>query len=197
VGSSYASFPRSGKDFAGSDLILPTARLPSIAKAERNGYCTMRTLLTRRWGSLTFRAADWIRQAKRDLQHARDDLQGGYLEWACFSAHQAGKKAVGALFQHLDGEARGHSITRLLKALAGTAGIPEDLQEPGLRPDRLYIPTRYANSFDSGAPADYSGEKDAWKAIGDGAAIVDFCEGRIPGPRQVGWKLRQAARQLR
>lgn len=127
-----------------------------------------------------------MRQAKRDLQHARDDVQGEYFEWACFSAHQAGEKAVKALFQHLDGEARGHSITRLLKALAGRAGAPEDLQEAGLRLDRLYIPTRYANSFDSGAPADYFGEKDAREAIGDAAAIVDFCEGQIPGSGEDG-----------
>lgn len=127
------------------------------------------------------RAADWIRQAKRDLQHARDDVRGGYFEWACFSAHQAGEKAVKALFQHLHGEARGRSITGLLKALAGRAALPENLQEAGLRLDRLYIPTRYANSFASGTPADYFGEKDAKEAIGDAAAIVDFCEGRISG----------------
>jgi HEPN domain-containing protein len=125
-------------------------------------------------------------QAKRDLQHARHDRQSGYFEWACFSAHQAGEKAVKALFQHLHGEARGHSITGLLKALARMVAIPEELQGAGLRLDRLYIPTRYANSFASGAPADYFSEKDAREAIGDAAAIVDFCEGRIPRSRQDG-----------
>lgn len=68
----------------------------------------------------------------------------------------------------------------------GEGGGPEDLQEAGLRLDRLYIPTRYANSFDSGAPADYFGEKDAREAIGDAAAIVDFCEGQIPGSGEDG-----------
>jgi len=129
---------------------------------------------------LASRAADWMRQAKRDLQHAGNDLEGGYFEWACFSAHQAAEKAVRALFQHLHGEARGHSITGLLKALAGRAAVPEELRGEGLRLDRLYIPTRYANSFASGVPSDYFDEKDAREAIGDAAAIVDFCEGRIP-----------------
>lgn len=123
-----------------------------------------------------------MRQAKRDLEHAGGDLDGGYFEWSCFSAHQAAEKAVKALFQHLHGEARGHSIMGMLKALASRAAIPEDLQDAGMRLDRLYIPTRYANSFESGAPADYFGEKDARGAISDAAAIVDFCEGRISGP---------------
>lgn len=127
-----------------------------------------------------------MRQAKRDFQHARNDLQGGYFEWACFSAHQAAKKAIKALFQHLHGEARGHSVTGLLKALAGRAAIPEELQGTGLRLDRLYIPTRDANSFASGAPADYFDEKDAREAIGDAAAIVGFCESRIPGSGEDG-----------
>ena len=53
-----------------------------------------------------------------------------------------------------------------------------------MRLDRFYIPTRYANSFASGTPADYFGEKDAREAIDDARAIVDFCESRIPGSRQ-------------
>jgi len=129
---------------------------------------------------LASRAADWMRQAKRDLQHAQDDLKGGYFEWACFSAHQAAEKAVKAVFQHLHGEARGHSIRGLLKALVKKVAIPEELHEAGMRLDRFYIPTRYANSFDSGAPADYFGEDDARKAIGDASRIVEFCEGRVP-----------------
>lgn len=132
------------------------------------------------------RAADWMRQAKRDLQHAGDDLKGGYFEWACFSAHQAAEKAVKALFQHLHGEARGHSITAMLKALASRATIPEDLRDAAVRLDRLYIPTRYAHAFASGAPADFFGENDAREAIRDAAAIVDFCEGRISGSREDG-----------
>jgi HEPN domain-containing protein len=50
-----------------------------------------------------------------------------------------------------------------------------------MRLDRFYIPTRYANSFDSGAPCDYFGREDATKAIGDASQIVEFCQGRIPG----------------
>jgi HEPN domain-containing protein len=122
-----------------------------------------------------------MRQAKRDLEHARDDLKGGYFEWACFSAHQAAEKAAKAVFHHPHGEARGQPIRGLLKALMNRVAIPEQLHEAGIRLDRLYIPTRYANSFDSGAPADYFGKENARRAIGDAKGIVDFCQGRVPG----------------
>ncbi|MGQ9839523.1 MAG: HEPN domain-containing protein [Anaerolineae bacterium] len=53
------------------------------------------------------RSADWLRQAQRDLEHARHDASDGYYEWGCFSAQQAAEKAVKALYQHLGGEAGG------------------------------------------------------------------------------------------
>lgn len=43
------------------------------------------------------RSRDWMDQAERDLQHARSDVDGGYYEWACFSAQQAAEKAVKAV----------------------------------------------------------------------------------------------------
>ena len=42
------------------------------------------------------RSADWLAQAKRDLVHARHDVEAEFYEWACFSAQQAAEKAVNA-----------------------------------------------------------------------------------------------------
>jgi len=47
------------------------------------------------------RASDWIRQAVRDLEHAKRSIEIRHFEWACFAAHQAAEKAVKALYQHL------------------------------------------------------------------------------------------------
>lgn len=99
-------------------------------------------------------------------------------------ASRAAEKAIKALFQYLHGEARGHSITGLLKALPNQVAVPSNLQDAGIRLERLYIPTRYAHAFSSGAPADYFGENDAREAIGGAKAIVDLCERRISGPRE-------------
>jgi HEPN domain-containing protein len=45
------------------------------------------------------RSADWIDQARGDLQHAQNDLQDGFYDWACFSAQQAAGKAVKAVLK--------------------------------------------------------------------------------------------------
>ena len=51
------------------------------------------------------RSKDWFNQALRDLEQARDSLQAGRHEWACFAAHQAAEKAVKALHLRLGQEA--------------------------------------------------------------------------------------------
>lgn len=85
------------------------------------------------------RSADWMEQARGDLEHARFDVQGGFYEWARFSAQQAAGKAVKAIFQKLGREAWGHSVAglqhlytrgeaeRLLGYAARIPGFCEDL----------------------------------------------------------------------
>ncbi|HIE50550.1 MAG TPA: HEPN domain-containing protein [Armatimonadetes bacterium] len=43
------------------------------------------------------RYADWMAQAERDLQVARDNCAQGNFEWSAFQRQQAGEKAVKAL----------------------------------------------------------------------------------------------------
>jgi len=33
------------------------------------------------------RSRDFLDQAEWDLEHARSDLEHGFYDWACFSAH--------------------------------------------------------------------------------------------------------------
>ncbi len=40
------------------------------------------------------RYADWLRQAEADLRHARNALEDGDHEWACFAAQQAEAEAA-------------------------------------------------------------------------------------------------------
>jgi hypothetical protein len=40
------------------------------------------------------RSADWLDQARGDLQHARSDVERAFYDWACFSAQQAAEKAA-------------------------------------------------------------------------------------------------------
>lgn len=121
------------------------------------------------------RARDWLRQARRNLEHARRDAEDGYCEWGCFSAQQAAGKAVKALYQHPAGEAWGHALKRLFEELPAQVGVTPQLVDAGRILDRSYIPTRYPNGFDDGIPADYYTAEDCRIAIGCAEAILRFC----------------------
>lgn len=121
------------------------------------------------------RAKDWLYQAEGDLQHAKNAMKDGDYDWACFAAHQAAEKSVKGLILSKSGEGWGHSVTRLLKDLSEITGISEALLKTAMRLDKHYIPTRYPNGFDNGAPREYYTDEDAEKAIEDAQLIYDFC----------------------
>ena len=125
---------------------------------------------------MTNRAPDWLAQAGHDLEHARHALDDGDFDWSCFAAHQAAEKAVKALFLSLGGEGWGHSITRLLRDASHRLEVTDDLIMAAQRLDKHYIPTRYPNGFDLGAPRDYYTADEARQAISDAQRIYDFCQ---------------------
>lgn len=121
------------------------------------------------------RYKDWYRQAEADLRHARSALQSGAFEWSCFAAQQAGEKAVKAVFLKHNQEAWGHTVTALLGNLPGT----EHLADQAKTLDKHYIPTRYPNGFDTGAPTDFYTQNDAEQAIACAEQILAFCRDQI------------------
>lgn len=121
-------------------------------------------------------------QAQRDLDSAMHQAQGGYHEWACFISQQAAEKALKAVYQHLAGEAWGHVLVRLLEGLAGRVHVPPEIKRAALRLDRLYLPTRYPNGWDRGAPKDFYGPEDAQDAIACAQTILRFCDGILARP---------------
>lgn len=128
------------------------------------------------------RADDWLSQATHDLAHARHALEAGDHDWACFAAHQGAEKAVKALFLHLGGEAWGHAITRMLQDLGERIELGKELLDAARRLDKHYLPTRYPNGFDAGAPADYYTASEAREAIADADLLHDFCQQSIRRP---------------
>ena len=127
------------------------------------------------------RHADWLRQAKRDLAHARNAAEDGDYEWSCFAAQQGAEKAVKAVYQRLGAVAWGHSVTMLLTNLPETHCPPETLVDRAKALDKHYITARYPNGFEQGAPLDYYTRPEAERSIQDAQAIVHFCENILVG----------------
>ncbi len=125
------------------------------------------------------RYLDWFKQAEADLRHARHALKAGDFEWSCFAAHQAAEKALKAVFQKLGMDAWGHTLTILIGNLPPSAQPPDRLVNYARMLDKHYIPTRYPNSFESGAPTDFYTEKEAEDAIQHAEEIIEFCRDQI------------------
>ena len=120
------------------------------------------------------RAGDWLNQALRDLEQARDSKEAGRHEWACFAAHQAAEKAVKALHLRRGQEAWGHVVVRLLRELPADVGADDPLIERARVLDTFYIPARYPNSHSEGAPFEHYGPLQSEEAIDYAGAIIEF-----------------------
>lgn len=123
------------------------------------------------------RSRDWLKQAFKDLEHAKLSMENGYYEWACFASHQAAEKAVKALHLYHKQEAWGHVIAKLLRELP--IEIPSDLIEKAKVLDLYYIPTRYPNGFPEGAPFEHFGKIQAEEAIKYASEIVQFVRAKM------------------
>ncbi len=121
------------------------------------------------------RSRDWFDQAESDLRHARSDMDGGYYEWACFSAQQSAEKAVKAVFQAMGAEAWGHAVADLLTELNRRHAVPDALIEAGLELDKAYIPTRYPNAHPAGSPRTRYTKGEGVRLIGYADEILRFC----------------------
>jgi len=127
---------------------------------------------------MSSRVTDWMRQAERDLEVARTTRANGQFDWSCFAAQQAAEKVLKSLYQFHNAEGLGHVLDRLVEGLL--------VDEPGLEAhresakilDKFFIPTRYPNGLDSGAPADAYTETEADLAIDRAVKIIEFCQTR-------------------
>jgi HEPN domain-containing protein len=120
-------------------------------------------------------------QARHNLEQARVSQANRLYDWSCFAAQQAGEMGAKAVFYRRNQEAVGHSIKRMLDAL----GIKDSaLLDAARTLDKHYIPTRYPNGFDSGAPKDYYTERDAVEAIRCAEIVLRTCTDLIAGSGQ-------------
>ena len=125
------------------------------------------------------RSRDWLDQAKRDLEHARQSIGLGHFEWACFAAQQAAEKALKALHLHQGTVAWGHSVFELLEGLPEGQRPTAELLDRARVLDRFYIPPRYVNAHPAGPSYRYYTRADADQAVTIAEEVVAYCERQI------------------
>lgn len=125
------------------------------------------------------RAEDWFRQAEADLRHARNALEDGDYEWACFAAQQAVEKAAKAVYQSHHLEGWGHTTSLLLGNLPESLRPGDDVLDLAKTLDKHYIFTRYPNGFEVGAPTDFYTRAEAEHAAAIAERILAFCRDQI------------------
>jgi HEPN domain-containing protein len=118
-------------------------------------------------------------QAHGDLRHARSDIDGGYYNWACFSAQQAAERALKAVFQKMGAEAWGYSVADLLLESFRSHKGPQALMDAAMELDKACIPTRYPNALPAGSPKGRYTKTEAERLTDYAEKIIEFCEGLL------------------
>jgi len=91
-------------------------------------------------------AERWMADADEDLRVAEDLISSKHYAASCFHSQQAAEKAVKACLYALSVEARGHSITGLLRVLREVSDRDfEELVEDAKLLDKHYSPPRCPN----------------------------------------------------
>jgi HEPN domain-containing protein len=128
-----------------------------------------------------FNRTEWSRylsQARHTLASARRDTDDGDFAWACFKSQQAAEMAAKGFIRAGGGLATGHSVVSLLQA--AVEPIPDRLAHCARELDKVYIPTRYPDVYDSGSPHEYFDHRDAVAHVECAAAIVAHLESEVP-----------------
>ncbi|BCU66867.1 DNA-binding protein [Sulfolobales archaeon HS-7] len=114
----------------------------------------------------------WFKSAKLTIDSAKHDLEGGFYNWACFKAQQSAELAVKAYFYGIGQPRTGHTVSNLLTLL----NAPEDLIDMAKYLDKLYIPTRYPDVWQSEAPQYYYTRREAEEAIKYAEEVIKYVE---------------------
>ncbi|MGQ0815378.1 MAG: HEPN domain-containing protein [Gemmatimonadota bacterium] len=122
---------------------------------------------------------DWLAQAERDFEQARDSARADRHEWACFAAHQGAEKAIKALHLKHGQEAWGHVVAKLIAELPPQAQASADLLEFGRVLDNFYVPTRYPNGHPDGPPFEHYGPLQSNEALKFADAIITFVRAQV------------------
>jgi HEPN domain-containing protein len=125
-------------------------------------------------------AQRWLNQARRDIEDAKFNVEGGRYSVGCFLAQQAGEKIVTAYlyFRGAD-DVWGHSLSDLCEdAMAFDPGF-DALKSTAALLDKFFEMTRYPTGLPGGIPADAFDESDGVRAVQIANEVLDFVVPRM------------------
>ncbi len=118
----------------------------------------------------------WFLTARSDLETARLLSSHERFPHACFHAQQAAEKAVKAVWYAHGADPWGHSIRKLIEELKEVDlkafDMFKEMISPGLKLDRMYIPTRYPNGLPDITPDLAYDLEDAQNAISASESLI-------------------------
>ena len=118
-------------------------------------------------------AERWLRQAENDLEFARVGANEGYYAQSCFYSHQAAEKALKALVYSQGARfVPGHSVSELLKQVAGSFPDMTRYQDAAGRLDQYYLTSRYPNTLPGSAPYEIFSHDQAQEASTESGKLV-------------------------
>jgi HEPN domain-containing protein len=119
-------------------------------------------------------ALRWLKQAEKDLSSARNSLDSGDYEWACFQSQQSAEKALKALlYLHGYRKILTHSIFELVKEVGGSEREFMRLTRQAKVLDGVYISSRYPNGIAGDlVPGEYYEQEDAEECISCAGLIL-------------------------
>ena len=120
----------------------------------------------------------WFKQAKADIESARDSLKTSHYDWACFQAQQAGEKALKAyLYKKGFRALLTHSVRDLLTECGKFTKSFVNFMDEGRFLDTFYMPSRYPNLLPGkNYPAEFYTKKDADACINFADLILQEVE---------------------
>jgi HEPN domain-containing protein len=114
------------------------------------------------------------RQAWHSLDSALRDIANGDFDWAAFKAQQAAELAVKGFLRASVEYVTGHSLLKLFAHFG--ADVPDEIIRCSKELDKVYIPSRYPDAYDSGSPLDYFDEAAAQASVECARRILEWLD---------------------
>jgi HEPN domain-containing protein len=122
-------------------------------------------------------AERWLKTAEGDLETAVVLFKNIKFAHSCFHSHQAGEKALKAVWYLLEADPWGHSIKKLIQDLEhvdlSAKRKFEQVTKNAVLLDRYYLPTRYPNGLPDLTPEEAFLEDDAKMCIDNAGKIIE------------------------